>query len=138
LVAAVAVPLALLPGASQAAPTITIAQAEQQLSALQAKQDAAAEAYDAGQIALTAAQRSASTAQVSVTHQQTKVAAAQAQLAGLARMAYMTGGIDPVTGLLDGQGAADVVERVGNLDHRTTSAADSAVGAAEGEPRPAR
>jgi cell wall-associated NlpC family hydrolase len=116
VLAVVAVPLALLPSAGQAAPTLTIAQAQQQLAALQTKQDAAVEAYNTGTLAVTAAKRSASTAALSVAHQQVKVAAAQAQLAGLARVAYMSGGIDPITGLLDGQGAADVIERVGNLD----------------------
>jgi len=114
--AAVSIPLVLLPTAGSAAPTLTIAQAQQQLAALQTKQDAAVEAYNAGQIALTAAQRGVQTAKTSVARQQKKVAAVQGQLADLARMAYMTGGVDPVTGLLSGQGSATIVDKVGNLD----------------------
>lgn len=116
VLAVVATPLALLPSAGQASPTLTIAQAQQQLAALQTKQDVAVEAYNAGEIALTGARRSADTAAVSVSRQSKKVTAAQQQLSGLARVAYMSGGIDPVTGLLDGQGSADVIDRVGNLD----------------------
>lgn len=111
-----ATPLLFLPSASRAAPPLTIEQAKAQLAALEDKQAVAVESFDAGQITLATAQRSAATAQTSVTRQQAKVAAAQQRLSGLARMAYMGGGIDPVTGLLAGQGSSDVVERVGNLD----------------------
>lgn len=129
VLAVAAVPLAMLPAAGDASPTLTIAQAQQQLAALQQKQDAAVEAYNAGEIALTAARRSAATAAASVTRQKKKVAEAKQHLAGLARVAYMSGGIDPVTGLLDGKGSSDVIARVGNLNQiaRTRSSQETAV-----------
>lgn len=113
---AVVTPLVVLPATSQAAPSLTIAQAEAQLQVLEDQQSAAVEQYNQGQIALTNAQRAAATAASSVDRQQKKVDDAAAQLTGLARMAYMTGGVDPVTGLLSGQGASSVINRVGNLD----------------------
>jgi cell wall-associated NlpC family hydrolase len=95
---------------------LTIAQAEAQLQSLQSQQGAAVEAYNQGQIALTQAQQDADTAKGSVERQQKKVDEAAKQLSTLARAAYMTGGIDPVTGLLSGQGSASVVNRIGSLD----------------------
>ena len=113
---AVVTPLVLVQSASQAAPSLTIAQAEAQLVQLQAQQDNAVEAFNQGQIALNEAQQAADTAKASVDRQQKKVDDAAAQLSTLARAAYMTGGIDPVTGLLSGEGSASVVNRIGNLD----------------------
>jgi len=114
--AALAAPLVLLQTASQAAPTLTIEQAQAQLADLQKQQDHAVEALNQGQIVLDAAQADADAAKASIDRQQAKVNEAAAQLSTLARAAYMSGGIDPVTGLLSGQGASTVVERVGSLD----------------------
>lgn len=114
---ALALPLALVSaGSGQAAPTLTIAQAQQQLSALQTQQDVAVEAYNSGQIALTDAQRRLRTAQSSEQRQQTTVNAARTQLAQFARAAYISDGIDPVTGLLAGQGPQHVLDRVSSLN----------------------
>lgn len=116
--AAIALPLSLFAaaGSSSAAPTLTIAQAQQQLTALQSKADAAVEAFDAGQIATTAAQHSATAAQVKVGAEQKKLAVVQQRAAAFAVSAYTTGGADSLTGLLDGQNPATVLDRAANLN----------------------
>lgn len=113
---AAALPLVMLQSSSQAAPQLTIEQAQAQLSALQTKQDIAVEAFNQGQLAVTSAQQAVTTAQASVARQQVKVAAAQKQLSGFARAAYMDGTIDPVASLLAGQHAGNIVQQVGSLD----------------------
>lgn len=103
-------------GVSAAAPPLTIEEVQVQLAALQTKQEAAAEAYNAGQIELEDAQNRVEAAKASEARQQTQVDAAAAQVAWLARAAYMGGTIDPVTGLLAGEGAQSAVDRVGALN----------------------
>jgi cell wall-associated NlpC family hydrolase len=116
--AVIALPLSLFAaaGSSSAAPTLTVPEAQQQLAALQAKSDAAVEAFDAGQIATTSAQHSAAAAQAKVGVEQKKLAAVQQRAAAFAVSAYTTGGADSLTDLLDGQNPATVLDRAANLN----------------------
>ena len=114
---AAALPLSLLAtGTGQAAPPLTVAQAQEQLAVLQAQQDMAVEAFDRGRIALDTAQRQVAAAQATVRHSRATVLAAQAQAAVFARSAYTGTPVDPVTGLLAGGDASLLIDRVGNLD----------------------
>jgi cell wall-associated NlpC family hydrolase len=117
LTTALAVPLTLFTaGSGSAAPTLTVAQAQAQLAALQARADAAVEAFNAGRIATDEAARKSAVAQSRVDAEQKKLQAAQAKAARFAAAAYTMGGADSLTGLLAGQSPASVLDRAANLN----------------------
>lgn len=112
-----ALPLALvLSGSSQAAPTITIAQAQAQLSALQAKEDAAAEAYDRGMIAANAAAAKAKAAQAAVAAQSAKLATLEKGIQAFAIASYTNAGADNVDALLAGGDLEVLVQRAAAMN----------------------
>ncbi|MGH3743310.1 MAG: NlpC/P60 family protein, partial [Mycobacteriales bacterium] len=111
------VPLALvLAGSGQAAPTITIAQAQAQLSALQAKEDAAAEAYDAGMIAANAAAAKAKAAQAAVTRQSAKLATLERGIQAFAVASYTNAGADNIDALLAGGDPEILIQRAAAMN----------------------
>ena len=111
-------PLALIPAASSAAPTITIGEAQAQLAQLQQREDAAVEAFDAGRVAADAAQRRADEAAAQTTREAARLATLKQKASVFAAAAYTGGSGDPVTGLLTGGSAdtATTLDRAANLD----------------------
>jgi cell wall-associated NlpC family hydrolase len=116
---ALAAPLALLPATmSGAEPTITVGQAEAQLSALQAREGVAVEAFDAGRLAADAAHRRAIVAARQVSDAAARLAGLKRNASVFAAAAFTGGATDPLTGLLAGGSAstAVVIDRAANLD----------------------
>jgi cell wall-associated NlpC family hydrolase len=112
-----AVPLALLPAASsQAAPTLTVAQAQAQLAALETQEDAAVEHYDAGVIAVTAAKQQVAVVQKQLSSENAKLTSMQAQVAAFASAAYTSGGMGGVIGLLTSANPQAALNRTAGLD----------------------
>ncbi len=112
-----AVPLVLvLGGSGQAAPTLTIAQAEAQIAVLQTQEDAAVEAFDQGQIASTAAQRQSSAAQANLATQSVRLASMYAGIRSFAIASYVTGGVDPLSAIFAGGDPERLIRRAGALD----------------------
>lgn len=112
-----ALPVAVfLGGSSQATPTLTIQQAQAQLAALQAREGAAAEAYDAGRIALTAATAHAATAARAVTAADSRLVEMERGIAGFARSTYTSAGMNPLDMVLGGGDLATVARRAGAVD----------------------
>lgn len=111
--------------ASQAAPTITIGEAQAQLAALQARQDAAVEAFDQGTIASQQAARRAKAAADRVRAEQGTVSALRQSMAAFVAAAYTGEGVDPLTGLLAGGDPQSLIDKAANLDQvaRSRSAA---------------
>ncbi|HEX7354531.1 MAG TPA: NlpC/P60 family protein [Mycobacteriales bacterium] len=110
-------PLALvLAGSGQAAPTITIAEAQTQLSALQAREGAAAEAYDAGMIAANAAAAKAKAAQAAVDAQSAKLASLERGIQTFAVASYMSAGTDNIDALLAGGDPQVLVQRAAAMN----------------------
>lgn len=116
-VALVSMPLALLvTGSSQAAPTLTIAEAQARLTALQTQEDAATEAYNSGQIAVTTASRQAAAAGDAVRRQTAKLARMQQGIAAFAVATYTGSGINGIDSLLAGGDPADMIRKAGTID----------------------
>ena len=111
-----AVPLALLvAGAGQAAPTLTLPEAEAQLSALQTQEDVAVEAFNAGQIAATAAGSAATQARAAVATQAVALRRMQAGIASFAVATYEGANLDPTDAMLSGGTPSDAVQRADAL-----------------------
>lgn len=123
--AALALPMSVVAatGSSSAAPTLTVAQAQARLADLQTRADAAVEAFDAGRLASHAAQRRMAVARAQVSAEQTKLVSVQHKAAVFAVSAYTTAGAGSLTGLLDGQNPATVLDRAGALDQIARSRA---------------
>jgi cell wall-associated NlpC family hydrolase len=114
---AVAVPMSLfLAGSSQAAPTLTIAQAQAQLTALQTKEDAADEAFDEGTLAAAQASASAKQSQAAVLAQSSKLTGMEQAIAAFAAASYTSGGLNPVDSLLAGGDPQTMLSRVANMN----------------------
>lgn len=112
-----AVPLALsLTGSSQAAPTLTIVQAQAQLAALQTQEGAAAEAYDAGRIAVANATRQAAVASHQAAAAGARLQTMERGIAAFAVSTYTNGGLDAVDAVLGGGDPSTLVRRAGALD----------------------
>ncbi len=113
---AAALPLSLVAGGvGQAAPPLTVAEAQVQLTALQARQDLAVEAFDQGRLQLVAASRQAAAAQQTVARKAAAVYAVRVQASLFARNAYIGAATDPITGMLAGGDTTVLLDRMGNL-----------------------
>lgn len=113
---AAALPLSLVAGGvGQAAPPLTVAEAQVQLTALQARQDLAVEAFDQGRLQLVAASRQAAAAQQTVARKAAAVYAVGVQASLFARNAYIGAATDPITGMLAGGDTTVLLDRMGNL-----------------------
>ncbi|HEV7209629.1 MAG TPA: NlpC/P60 family protein [Mycobacteriales bacterium] len=113
---AVALPLSLVAsGVGEASPPLTVAEAQVQLTALQARQDVAVEAFNEGRLQLVAAQRQAAAAQLTVARKAAAVNAVRVQASLFARNAYIGTATDPITGMLAGGDATVLLDRMGNL-----------------------
>jgi len=113
---AAALPLSLVAGGvGQAAPPLTVAEAQVQLTALQARQDLAVEAFDQGRLQLVAASRQAAAAQQTVARKAAAVYAVRVQASLFARNAYIGTATDPITGMLAGGDTTVLLDRMGNL-----------------------
>jgi cell wall-associated NlpC family hydrolase len=111
------VPLALvLAGSGQAAPTITISQAQAQIAALQTKEAAAAEAYDTGRIAANAAATKAKAAQAAVTAQSAKLATLEKGIEAFAVASYTNAGADNIDALLAGGNPQTLIQRAAAMN----------------------
>jgi cell wall-associated NlpC family hydrolase len=112
-----AVPLSFaLAGSSQAAPTLTIAQAKAQLAALQTREDAADEAYDQGNLASQQAASALASAQTAVTAQGSKLASMETSIDGFAAASYTSGGLNPVDTLLAGGSPQLLLSRAASMN----------------------
>ncbi|HEX7353359.1 MAG TPA: NlpC/P60 family protein [Mycobacteriales bacterium] len=106
----------LLTGSSQAAPTLTIAEAQAQISALQVKEDAAVEAYDAGQIAATQAAQRSQKATANVRAQTARLNAMYAGIRSFAVATYTGGNVDSIDTILAGANPSTAIRKAGMLD----------------------
>lgn len=114
---ALAVPLSFaLAGSSQAAPTLTVAQAQAQLAALQVQEDVATEAFDAGTIAAHQATTAATSAQAAVTRQSRTLDGMQKRIASFAAASYTTGGLNPLDSLLAGGDPATMLSKAASMN----------------------
>ncbi len=114
---AMAFPLTFaLAGSSQAAPTLTIAQAKAQLAALQTQEDVADEAYDQGNLASQQAASALRSAQVAVAAQSAKLTSMEKSIAGFAAASYTSGGLNPVDTLLAGGDPETLLSRAANMN----------------------
>lgn len=105
-----------LAGSSQAAPTLTIAQAQAQLAALQTQEDAADEAFNAGTIAANQAAAQAQSAQAAVGTQSAKLAVMEKGIASFAAATYTTGGLNPIDSLLAGGDPSVMLSKAANMN----------------------
>lgn len=113
----VSVPLAFaLAGSSQAAPTLTIQEAQAQLSALQVKEAAATEAFDAGTIAANAAAAKAQAAHQAVATQSAKLATLEKGIVAFAVASYTSAGTDDLDALLAGGNVQTLVQRAAAMN----------------------
>ncbi len=113
----ISVPLALtLAGSGQAAPTLTIQQAQAELDALQTQEDAATEAYDAGRIAATNASQQAQAAEARVAAQNRALAVMEKGIASFAVASYTDSSGDTVETLLAGGDPEELVQRASAID----------------------
>jgi cell wall-associated NlpC family hydrolase len=113
----VAVPLTFaLGGSSQAEPTLTIAQAQAQIAALQTQEDVATEAFDEGTITANQTAAQARSANVAVTTQGLKLSSMQQSIASFAAASYTTGGLNAVDSLLAGGSPATMLSKAANMN----------------------
>ncbi len=119
--AVVAVPVSLaLAGSGQAAPTLTLPQAEAQLAALQTQEDVAVEAYDEGQIVAASTRLAATEAQAAVTAQTAVLATMEKGIASFAVSSYEGTTLDATEMMLAGGDPDTVVARADALGHIAT------------------
>jgi cell wall-associated NlpC family hydrolase len=113
----VALPVSLLlAGSGQAAPTLTIAEAQAQISALQIQEDAAVEAFDAGRIASAKATQLSQQATASVRAQTRKLTAMYAGIQSFAVATYTGGNVDSIDSILGGGDPSTAIRKAGMLD----------------------
>jgi cell wall-associated NlpC family hydrolase len=106
----------LLAGSGQAAPTLTIAQAQAQISALQTQEDTAVEAFDAGRIASAKATQLSQQATASVRAQSDKLDTMYAGIASFAVATYTGGNVDSIDSILGGGDPSTAIRKAGMLD----------------------
>lgn len=124
--AVVGLGLSVLPAApASAEPSLTLAQANAKLDALQTKAGAATEAYNQARIAVDAAKRNAASAGADVDRQKLAVSREQRALAALAAATYRTGGTDELVTLVTTKDPQVFVDQSTFLDQfaRSRSAA---------------
>lgn len=113
----VAAPLSLLlAGSGRAAPTLTIPEAEAQISALQTQEDAAVEAYDQGRIASAKAAAQAARAAADVRTQTDRLQAMYAGIRSFAVATYTGGSLDSIDVILGGANPQVAIRKAGALD----------------------
>ena len=100
----------------RAAPTLTIAQAQVQLAALQTQEDVAAEMFDAGTIAAAAAANAVQVAQATVLTQSLKLNDMQQRVRYLAVGAYTGDGLNPIDELLAGGDPQTLLTKAGDIN----------------------
>lgn len=103
---------------------MTIGEAEAQLAALQTREGSAAEAYDAGRIALDAANAKAASASAAVATESAKLAAMQRGIASFAVESYTGGMLSPLDSLLSGGEPQVILDRAGALEEIARTHAD--------------
>ncbi len=116
VVAAAVLGVTLLPSVGEAAPQLTLAQAQAQLNALDNEAEAAQEAVNAADVSLAAGQKKLIGIQARVAASQKLVDKAEATVGQLAANAYRSGGVDTTLQLLTSDDPTKFLAQASELD----------------------
>ena len=114
--AAAALLVTALPASSQAAPSLTLAQAEAVVSGLQQQAEVAQEAYNTDQVRLTQLQSQLGEVNARIARTKATLHAAQAALGGLAAELYTSGGVDQTLQLMLANNPSQFLAEAATLD----------------------
>jgi cell wall-associated NlpC family hydrolase len=115
----------LPPATSSAVPHRSIAEVQRQVDALNARVDAAVEAYDQARIELSAAARRTAAAQHKLALQAKVINAQQRAMSRVAIAAYRTGGADQFLSMVTTSNPESFLDRASSLDQISTHQSDA-------------
>jgi cell wall-associated NlpC family hydrolase len=113
-----------VPGASNAAPTVDVGQAQRQVDALYQQAEQATERYDVARDAMFDAERALGQAQTRAAAAQGLVGQLQKTVGAFAASAYRNGGLDQTLQLVFSEDPATFLDRMASLDALSTREAD--------------
>jgi cell wall-associated NlpC family hydrolase len=111
-----AVSLGLAPGIGQAEPRPSISQVQHRIEALNARADAAVEAYAQARISLAAARRRAAVSRGRVRREEAALTAVRRSMNSVAASAYRSGGTDAVMSLVSTSSPQSFLDRASALN----------------------
>ena len=115
-ITAALVVVGLVPSAGSAAPKLTLAQAQAQMTAYETEAAAAQETYNNAKVALDAGKKVLKQIQARVARSQAAVSAAQVAVGRLASAAYRSGGVDQTLQLLLADNPTQFLDQASALD----------------------